>query len=358
MMSRRVLLHIGFWLAYMLSESYLQAEMFGQPFRDKPFFLRFWKGLESQMLITPLIIMVVYVLFYYFIPRFQQYRKDTRFFVELGLFIVSSLFLYRVMVAGVIYPIVYSKTSWENQFALWRLLWAFLDIYAIAGIAVAIKLIRLRYAQKEKELLLVQEKLESELNFLRAQTNPHFLFNTLNNIYGLARRKSELTPEAVLKLSKLMRYMIYECDTDSVPINNEVKIIRDYIDLEKLRYDERLQVNFNVNIDDPNKQIAPLILLPFVENSFKHGVSIERNEAKIDIDLSLEKNDVNFKIKNSKSPDKPTHVPGKGLANVRRLLELTYPQNHELIIEESDCSYAVQLKIKIKEDEVVAVHNY
>ena len=357
-MSRRVLLHIGFWASYVISESYLTAEMFGVPFNEKPFLDRFWKGLESQLLITPLIMLVVYILFYYFIPRFQQYRKDTRFFIELAALILSSIVLYRVMVAMVIYPLVYNVTTWENQFAVYRLIWAFLDIYAIAGIAVAIKLIRLRYQQKEKQLLLIKEKLQSELNFLRAQTNPHFLFNTLNNIYGLARRKSDLTAEAVMKLSKLMRYLIYECDSAQVPISNEIKIIEDYISLEKLRYDDRLKVKFEVEVDDPQKQIAPLILLTFVENGFKHGASEERFDTKIDIQLKVENEELLFEMTNTKAENKNPNGTGIGLTNVKRQLELTYPDKHDLIINENCETYTVFLKLKINANENVELYHH
>ena len=143
------------------------------------------------------------------------------------------------------------------------------------------------------------EKQQAELNYLKSQTNPHFLFNTLNNIYSLARDKSDLAPESILRLSKMLRYMLYETGGNYVAVEQELKIISDYIALEKLRYDESLRINFNYDIEDMKQALPPLLLIPLVENAFKHGVSETRNHPFVDIHLSIKQRQLTLTIKNS-----------------------------------------------------------
>lgn len=179
---------------------------------------------------------------------------------------------------------------------------------------------------KETEQRLRIEKQEAELNYLKSQTNPHFLFNTLNNIYSLTRDKSDLAPESILRLSKILRFMLYETGGTYIAIEQEIKIISDYIALEKLRYDESLHVNFNYDIEDMKQAIPPLLLIPLVENAFKHGVSETRRDPYIDIHISVKQRLLNFIVKNSTE----TTTGGKkvkeniGLSNLRRQLELLY----------------------------------
>ncbi len=145
---------------------------------------------------------------------------------------------------------------------------------------------------KEAAQQLRIEKQEAELNYLKSQTNPHFLFNTLNNIYSLARDKSDLTPESILRLSKILRFMLYETGGEYIAIEQELKVMTDYIALEKLRYDESLRVNFNHDLEDMKQAIPPLLLIPLVENAFKHGVSETRNQPFVEIHLSVKKQTV------------------------------------------------------------------
>ena len=152
---------------------------------------------------------------------------------------------------------------------------------------------------KETAQQLRIEKQEAELNYLKSQTNPHFLFNTLNNIYSLARDKSDLTPESILRLSKILRFMLYETGGEYIAIEQELKVMTDYIALEKLRYDESLRVNFNHDLEDMKQSIPPLLLIPLVENAFKHGVSETRNHPFVDIHLSVKNRQLQFVVKNS-----------------------------------------------------------
>jgi len=192
------------------------------------------------------------------------------------------------------------------------------------------------------------EKQAAELNYLKSQTNPHFLFNTLNNIYSLARDKSDLAPESILRLSKMLRFMLYETGGNYIAIEQELKIINDYIALEKLRYDESLRINFNHDLEDTKQAIPPLLLIPLVENAFKHGVSETRNQPFVDIHLSVSKRQLTFTVKNSSEPS-----PGEGnvkenigLSNLRRQLELLY-KKYELSVEQQKSVFIATLKIDL-----------
>lgn len=178
---------------------------------------------------------------------------------------------------------------------------------------------------KRSEQRLRIEKQDAELNYLRSQTNPHFLFNTLNNIYSLSRSKSDRAPESIMRLSKILRFMLYETSGDFISIDQEIRIINDYIELEKLRYDESLRVNFNYDVEDMKQSIPPLLLVPLVENAFKHGVSETRGEPFIDIHLSLRNRKLSMVIKNSfESVIEGPVKENIGLSNLRRQLELLY----------------------------------
>ena len=167
------------------------------------------------------------------------------------------------------------------------------------------------------------EKQAAELNYLKAQTNPHFLFNTLNNIYSLSRDKSDLAPESILRLSKILRYMLYETGGDFIAIADEIKIITDYLALEKLRYDDSLNIRFTQDIENMQQSLPPLLLVPLVENAFKHGVSETRHLPFVHIHLSVGKRQLALVVKNS-SPAITENRENIGLSNLRRQLELQY----------------------------------
>jgi sensor histidine kinase YesM len=192
------------------------------------------------------------------------------------------------------------------------------------------------------------EKQQAELNYLKSQTNPHFLFNTLNNIYSLSRDKSDLAPESILRLSKILRFMLYETGGEYISIEQELRIISDYIALEKLRYDDSLRINFNYDVEDMKQAMPPLLLIPLVENAFKHGVSETRNQPFVDIHLSVNKRQLTFKVKNS-TGDLPGERDVKeniGLSNLRRQLELQYT-GYDLSVQQGESVFTSILKINL-----------
>lgn len=190
------------------------------------------------------------------------------------------------------------------------------------------------------------EKQEAELNYLKSQTNPHFLFNTLNNIYSLARDKSDLAPESILRLSKILRFMLYETNVSYIAIEQELKIMNDYIALERLRYDETLRVNFNNDIEDMKQSIPPLLLIPLVENAFKHGVSETRSQPFVDVHLSVKNRQLIFVVKNSVEAFTESVKENIGLSNLRRQLELLYT-DYKLTVEHQNSIFVATLKINL-----------
>ena len=192
------------------------------------------------------------------------------------------------------------------------------------------------------------EKKEAELNYLKSQTNPHFLFNTLNNIYTLASDKSELAPESILRLSKILRFMLYETDGEFISIEQELEIINDYIALEKLRYDDSLSINFKYEIEDMKQSLPPLLLIPLVENAFKHGISQTMDQPYIEIHLVADHRQILFIVKNSTNNLQEEKVVKEniGLSNLRRQLQLLYT-NYDLFVIQGRSEFTATLKINL-----------
>jgi len=198
-----------------------------------------------------------------------------------------------------------------------------------------------------KSLSIQKEKTAAELKALKSQLNPHFLFNTLNNIYSLSLDNSPKTSESIGKLSEILDYILYRCDSKFVPLDNEIKLLENYIDLEKLRYDDRLQVTFQKQVES-NVQIAPLVLLSLVENAFKHGAGEDGGSPIIYISLTAKQNLFTFVITNSLSEtltEKPKSAIG--LENIKKQLDLLYPNTYQLKIEKQANLFTVTLILKL-----------
>lgn len=206
--------------------------------------------------------------------------------------------------------------------------------------------------RKEKEMIqLKNEKLAAEMKFLKSQTNPHFLFNTLNNIFTLTVIKSDAAPDHLLKLSDILRYMLYDCKADQVPLAKELEYIRNYIDLKQLKDSKGLNVALDLDDRYPDLMIAPLLFIPFIENAFKHSKIEDLENGWIKIRLALNEKQVHFKVSNSLPEENYTKDArgGIGLMNVRRQLELTYPKRHDLTIKTENNTFEVELRIDLNE---------
>src|SRR5215213_3591744 len=267
------------------------------------------------------IVIINYLLFEFILPELSRKKIIRSFFLIVLTFFLYSLGFYAWRSLGVGIQVytpykIYARISHGVSELFGEGIFSILFFTIIMHIYSYIKL-------KQTAQQLRIEKQEAELNYLRSQTNPHFLFNTLNNIYSLSRDKSDLAPESILRLSKILRFMLYETGGAYVAIEQELKIITDYIELEKLRYDESLQVNFNYDVEDVKQSVPPLILIPLVENAFKHGVSETRSRPFVDIHLSVRNRQLLFSVKNSTEVQEAI-IENIGLSNLRRQLELLY----------------------------------
>jgi LytS/YehU family sensor histidine kinase len=293
-------------------------------------------------------LLLTYFILYVAIPEIiKGAQKLTWTILQVTGAIVITIILYRIIFVYCINPVIYSGMLKDRPlFHLLSVLLAVMDIGFVTGVAITLKLLRIQLAAREREKNLIKEKLEAELKFLRHQTNPHFLFNTLNNIYALARKRSEHTAEVVMRLSKLLRFILYESKSELITVADELKLLDDYIALEKMRY-ERLTIHFQRDIDDSSQQIAPLLLLPFVENAFKHGASESRFDSFIRIQVQLQKGRLIFNIENTKENQTSEEIRDNiGLRNVRRQLELMY-REYDLQLQNEAEIFSVRLFINL-----------
>jgi sensor histidine kinase YesM len=291
-----------------------------------------------------------YFVLYVSIPRISEgLQPMNRIVAEILLVFAGCVIGYRMGSHYILYALVYKGAiSDGNTLGIGNVIVATMDIGFIAGLAATIKFVRIQVTAKEREKSLIKEKLGAELKFLRNQTNPHFLLNTLNNIYGLARKKSDDTAEVVMKLSELLRFILYESRGSLITLADEIKVIEDYLELEMIRYNERLSVSFNKSLDGACYKITPLLLLPFVENAFKHGISETRFESFIKIDISVRNGRLRFCIENTKEHDQHgSNGASIGLVNVKRQLELSY-KDYDLKVANEDNLFTVNLFLNLE----------
>ncbi|MBC2845229.1 sensor histidine kinase [Winogradskyella flava] len=194
---------------------------------------------------------------------------------------------------------------------------------------------------------LKNEKLHSELSFLRSQINPHFFFNTLNNLYGLAIEKSEETPKTILKLSEMMRYTIYDGKKEKVAIEKEIDFLKNYIDLHTIRHFDKLDVTFDIDTNEPNLKIAPLLLINLLENAFKHGAEKLDKDAFIHLNISTHTNIINFTIENNFEDEQDSN--GIGLENLKRRLQLLYPNAHDFSTSTHNSVFRAELSLYLNQ---------
>ncbi len=328
---QRVLSHLLFWLAVTI--------FFFFVFRSDRTPLRM---LAINAGFMPGHLIFVYSLLYLLVPRFIQ-KKNIYISIFLFLVVLFTAILYGRWADT--YLLHYSNF---NKFwvpgAFPRAIFAF---FSIGWIAVSIKLLKYSYFEKETRQQLEKEKLTVELELLKSQLHPHFLFNTLNNLYSLTLEGSSQAPRAVLQLSALLRYMLYECNQPLADLGKEIEVLQTYIALEKFRFRERLEISASFTGDIENRPIAPLLLLPFVENAIKHGTGEQLDKCWMSLHLHVTKDILTFKLINSaRLTREPAHSGGLGLQNVRRRLNLLYPDHQLKIISDED-TFMVSLTLRL-----------
>jgi len=349
-MKKRWFLHISFWLLYFLQDMLLAMTWWGPAMgKISNGHLR-WIAFQAAFGILIPKMLLAYYLLQISVKRILAGRLPLyRIAAEALLAYALAIILYRAVSYYYVFPYVYGNAvRQEHLLDIPTVLVALIDVGFIAGLAVVLKFVRIQLKAKEREKSLVKEKLETELKFLRNQVNPHFLLNTLNNIYALARKGSEDTAEVVLRLSELLQFMLYESAGRFISLRDELKIFESYLELEMIRYNERLSVSFNKEIDQESYRITPLLLLPFIENAFKHGVSETRFESLINIELSVKKGLLTFMIENTcANKEGELQKINIGLHNVRRQLELTY-KDYRLDCQNEGELFSVHLTLNLE----------
>lgn len=315
----------------------------------------FWECLINETrsrfyLILPEILFT-YLIVYYVIPKFYLRNKYFSFSVlticlTIIFFIVSCFLSYKTK--------NFYHEPINNQLVI---LWHYSMKFITEGPPIAcilfltIKMFKNHYQKLEEKQMLAKENKDAELQLLKAQVNPHFLFNTLNNIYSFTLNKSEQAGVLVKKLTSVFRYMTDDCNQALVPLDKELKMLQDYIGLEKVRYGNRISIDINISGDATGKMITPLLMIPLIENSFKHGTSQMLEKPWIILDIIINKKTLTFSLKNSRplQTNLSNGKNGLGLKNVKKRLELIYPHEHELNIETNGKQFSVHLEIPFLE---------
>ncbi|MBI6119194.1 sensor histidine kinase [Salegentibacter sp. F60176] len=343
--------HIIFWLVYFIFNTLRWGSYYGD----------YLYSLKTNSLGFPIHIILCYFTIYLLIPKFI-YTKRFFWFIFL---LLSSIFLMVFLKFELTYLLI-SNNVWPegpgetSSFSFNYIMVMMLGELYVISFVTAIKITIDWMSENKRAAKLKKAQLETELRFLRSQISPHFFFNTLNNIYSLSLNKSHKTPETILKLSELMRYLIYETKPNLQALDKEINCIQNYLDLEKIRYGEKLSIDLKIEGNTANKEITPMLLIPFIENAFKHGANKSIKKVFIKIELIIKEDILYFRAINSlPKPEEIKTYPqqrqeakkqgGIGIANVKKRLSLCYDKkDYELKIDKRECEFLVDLKLKLE----------
>lgn len=346
---KRALLHIAFWMVYLV-QNVLLIFLLNTTRLHLTTADNLLLSLNNCLILLLPKLLITYFLLTVTLNKIinEGFQKKEVLYSLVAM--VLTLLLYRALVVFFINPVLYGWADPASTGFFYPLAFpvALMDVGFVSGVAIGLNQVRQQLRRTKAEQLLIKEKLETELKYLRNQTNPHFLFNTLNNIYALARKKSDNTADAIMKLSKLLRFMLYDAAKPLITIADEIRMLEDYIDLEKIRYNDRLNVSFFKEINGEQERISPLLLLPFVENAFKHGASESRFASFIHVEMKLHDSVLKFSVKNTKEANGQGCVEASiGLNNVKRQLELLYT-DYDMQVSNEMSVFIVVLTINLK----------
>lgn len=339
---KRIVEHLLFWMAYWVMISFFQGL----------YDLDFGKMLLSSLTQLPLTIFSTYFFIYLILP--YLYKKEVFLFILFSILLLScSVVLRRLSLAYIQFPLFFADSGYTFVFWDWyRIGGHFVQSIEVIGIVSAIKYYRDWNRNRTRIEALTKEKKKAELNFLKAQVHPHFLFNTLNSIYYEVLNKTDKAAELMIQLSELLRFTLYECKGDFIKLDKEIKIIENYIAIEQSRYGKRLKVNARFDIQ-PGVLIPPLILFSIVENSFKHGISDQKGVNEIDLFIKIDKNkvilDITNPISKNSNNDSLGAKEGIGLENTISQLQIIYGSKYSLENRISDNKYNCILGIPIRD---------
>lgn len=336
--SKRIVKHVLFWVAYLLFYVSL-----AHPYRDL--------SLAQLILLfassLPLDVSLVYFHIYYLIPKFLLKRRFLSFTLLFLIIALTMVAVKRYLSYFVLQPLFIQNPT-PDGFVFWNfgaLAFSLVNLYAVVFLAASINLVSIWMETNQNRLQLEAQNKASELELLRMQVNPHFLFNSLNNIHTLIGVDDEKASNALLLLSGIMRYMLHGSVSDKVPLTDEIDYLKNYVGLQVLRFSDPEMIRFSVVGNPEGHLIAPMLLIPFVENAFKHHDKLNK-EVPVSILLSIEQAKVNLFVSNAMKQTKAAPfatVGGIGLSNVTRRLELLYPNKHTLLVSNTGAIYEVQL---------------
>ena len=332
-------MHLSFWCVYLSFFLYqISSWQKGPEINWNRIFI-----VAGNQLVFVLIIS--YINYFFLLPRFLKRRNPWLYFIQFAIPFAIVMFIRihaeRYLIDGYTGENAY---LYNPRFIVQVVMTNFFIVVFVSLLKFVVEWLELEARKKEVE----NEKLTAELNFLKAQINPHFLFNTLNNLYYLAYTKSENTTEVIAKLSQMMRYMIYDSNHPKVLLTKEIEYIESYISLERLRLNNQIPIEFTVDGNISTVQITPFILITFLENAFKHGVTNNNPNAWVKISLHIKGNECMYIVSNSKIASAQADNGGKsgiGLQNVHRRLALSYPNQYDLTVDDQPDTYTVQLKL-------------
>ena len=350
----RLARHISFWLCWIMFASAVQLT--GPDLST----LNWDQKILYQIIrtITRLLpqILFCYATVYFLVPWFIPKKKYLQFFfLLLMLFMAMAFITFKLLnINGGLTNYIFGFPAFNPFISKFYGFYSninFTGAIPACCLMLAIKYYKDWYKKQSESEMLIRENKQAELQLLKAQIHPHFLFNTLNNIYSFTLTGSPQAEGLVNKLSGMIDYITTEGAKSFVPVEKEIQLINDYIGLEKVRYGDRLDMQVEINGDYKNKMIAPLLLIPFVENCFKHGASVMRGQQWIRLSIQIKENQLDLHLSNSKPPQAigTINKKGIGLANVRKRLQLLYPEKHFLQIESTSDSFIVHLQVSLEE---------
>lgn len=338
----RILRHLLYWLAWIIFYAVVNSGYHDQGFST-------WALVE--LVIIPIKLLYVYTVIYGLLPRYLINRRYSVFFPVAILLALMGGLTISIIDRTIISPHILGQPLY-GYFLHKKMVYKCLDLVYIASLPTIIKLWQRQVGQEKAQQALATQKLGAELQLLKNQLQPHFLFNTLNNLYGMVLSQHERAAEVVLRLSNMMSYMLYECNEEQITLTKEVEQLQNYIELERIRFGDRLEVSFEVGGDIEHETIAPLLLIGFWENAFKHGPAKQDRNAWISGHLWVQNAQLRFTLENStlgtiemNSPQEQ-QAGGIGLQNVQKRLALLYPDQHRLDIHSND-TFLVNLDIDL-----------
>lgn len=338
--NRILLVHLLFWCLYF--SFFFYQISFGRGNRvDTNYTRAFIDALFQAVSLAG----ISYFNYFVLLPRFLKHQNGLRYFIEI-VAIICLVVPFQLYVKHSIYESVMNPGRYDFFFRAGFIIQHTLNVVLVMGFVAMLRFANEWFDLQARRQEIENEKLATELRFLKEQINPHFLFNTLNNLYYLAHSQSPKTPDIIAKLSQMMRYMIYESNQEKVPVEKEIEYIKNYIELEKMRLEDDFIVQFEISGDYQRVRIAPFIFITFLENAFKHGVTSGEN-GKISLNLSFEGNQCFYEVTNAIINSTETEQKGIGLLNVQRRLNLIYPEKHTLSVEEKESIFTARLTIEL-----------